>query len=60
MDQTIHDARQALDAINEEATDLAVEERKIRAEDTEYKKKFVRCSPFIADNTWLNRSEERS
>ncbi|KAN0097138.1 P-loop containing nucleoside triphosphate hydrolase protein [Tylopilus felleus] len=40
LDQTIHDARQALDAINEEATDLAVEERKIRAEDTEYKKKF--------------------
>lgn len=41
LDQTIHEARQALEVINEGANTLAAEERDIRAEETAYKKKFV-------------------
>ena len=41
LDKAIHDARQALDEINVEADGLAAEERTIRAEDAQYKKKYV-------------------
>lgn len=41
LDQIIQQARQELDIINEAANKLAEEERNIRAEDGEYKKKLV-------------------
>ena len=41
LDKAIHNARQALDEINMEADGLAAEERTIRAEDAQYKKKYV-------------------
>ncbi|KAG6373746.1 hypothetical protein JVT61DRAFT_5888 [Boletus reticuloceps] len=40
LDRTIHDARQALEGINEGANNLAAEEQTIRAKETTYKKKF--------------------
>lgn len=44
LDRTIQEARQGLEAINVDGNNLAAEERIIRAEEAEYKKKFVRCS----------------
>ncbi|KAG8218951.1 hypothetical protein J3R82DRAFT_4662 [Butyriboletus roseoflavus] len=40
LDQTIQEARQTLEDINKGADTLATEEREIRAEDNQYKKKF--------------------
>ncbi|KAF8437175.1 hypothetical protein L210DRAFT_2358298 [Boletus edulis BED1] len=40
LDRTIHDARQALEGINDGANNLAAEEQTIRAKETAYKKKF--------------------
>lgn len=58
LDRTIQEARQALEGINGEGNTLAEEERVIRADETEYKKKFVRCSPFADDITGLNSFAE--
>lgn len=41
LDQTIQEARQALESINVDENSLTEEERGIRAEDTQYKKTFV-------------------
>jgi hypothetical protein len=41
LDQTIQEARQALEVINEDANNLAAEEREIRAEEALFKKTFV-------------------
>ncbi|KAG9317772.1 hypothetical protein JVU11DRAFT_1992 [Chiua virens] len=40
LDQTLQEARQTLEEINEDGNELAGEERKIRNEDSQYKKKF--------------------
>ncbi|KIJ69821.1 hypothetical protein HYDPIDRAFT_78852 [Hydnomerulius pinastri MD-312] len=40
LDQTIQEARQALEVINEGANNLAAEERGIRAEETQFKKTY--------------------
>ncbi|KAG2138085.1 uncharacterized protein EDB93DRAFT_1106448 [Suillus bovinus] len=40
LDQTIQEARQALEVINEDANNLAAEEREIRAEEALFKKTF--------------------
>ncbi|KAF9226823.1 P-loop containing nucleoside triphosphate hydrolase protein [Gyrodon lividus] len=40
LDQTIQEARQALEVINEDANTLAAEERGIRAEEAQFKKKY--------------------
>ena len=66
LDRTIQEARQALESINGGGNTLAEEERKIRGEDTEFKKKFVRCCSaggiiwlkFVAGHP--QRSEEES
>jgi hypothetical protein len=42
LDQTIQEARQALEVINGEANNLAAEERDIRAQEAQFKEKFVR------------------
>lgn len=57
LDQTIQEARQALEDINKGGETLAAEERAIRTEDNQYKKKFVSCSPFTNDITRLNSLE---
>lgn len=41
LDQTIQEARQALEVINGDANNLAAEERDIRALETQFKEKFV-------------------
>ena len=41
LDRAIHDTRQALDETNVEADGFTAEERTIRAEDAQYKKKYV-------------------
>ena len=58
LDRTIQEARQALEGINGDADTLAEEERDIRKEETQYKNKFVRRSPFTGDIIWLNSFEE--
>lgn len=60
LDRTIQEARQALEVINGDANTLAAEERDIRAMETEYKKKFVRCSPFTVGIIQLNSFQGRS
>ncbi|KAH7887410.1 hypothetical protein F5I97DRAFT_1925860 [Phlebopus sp. FC_14] len=40
LDQTIQEARQALEVINEDANTLAAEERAIRSEEAQFKKKY--------------------
>jgi len=41
LDLTIQEARQALEVINEGANNLAAEERNIRAQEAQFKEKFV-------------------
>lgn len=56
LDQAIQDARQALEGINVDGETLTAEERAIRAEETQYQKKFVRFSSS-GDITRLNSFE---